>query len=163
MIAMTIKLWDTHPDLLEYYRKRYQYVLVDEFQVSCYNVYDCASRSLFAVVDDRSKQDTNKQQFELVRKLTEHNGRLTVVGDDDQCIYNFQVTCYAFLTMSCGLRFFIDFICSCREATSATLQALAITSVVSCDRIKYFWIRITDAPNPSLTLPQRLSRYPFCD
>jgi ATP-dependent exoDNAse (exonuclease V) beta subunit len=36
-------------------------------------------------------QDTNKHQFEVVRMLTKHTGQLTLVGDDDQCIYNFQV------------------------------------------------------------------------
>jgi superfamily I DNA/RNA helicase len=46
-------------------------------------------------------QDTNKHQFEVVRMLTQHTGQLTLVGDDDQCIYNFQVitdprSCFTF-------------------------------------------------------------------
>lgn len=47
-------------------RKRYKYVLVDEFQ------------------------DTNVVQNELVNLITRKNGNLTVVGDDDQSIYRFR-------------------------------------------------------------------------
>lgn len=90
MITMTINLWEKHPELLEYYRNRYRYVLVDEFQVR--PRLPALDSCQLALIDEALVlQDTNKQQFELVRKLTEKSGRLTVVGDDDQCIYNFQV------------------------------------------------------------------------
>jgi DNA helicase-2/ATP-dependent DNA helicase PcrA len=93
MIRLTIKLWETHPELLEYYRNRYRYVLVDEFQVALSSILLLLSRKSLnsSVSVPPPTQDTNRQQFELVRKLTEHTGRLTVVGDDDQCIYRFQV------------------------------------------------------------------------
>jgi hypothetical protein len=44
MIRLTIKLWETHPELLEYYRNRYRYVLVDEFQVALSSILLLLSR-----------------------------------------------------------------------------------------------------------------------
>ncbi len=55
-----------HPDLLEKYRHRYRYVLVDEFQ------------------------DTNAVQYEMVRQFSGGTGNLFVVGDEDQSIYLFR-------------------------------------------------------------------------
>ncbi|ELR14125.1 UvrD/REP helicase subfamily protein [Acanthamoeba castellanii str. Neff] len=67
MINLTLKLWEESPEVLEQHRGQYRYILVDEFQ------------------------DTNCKQLELVLKLLGHeSGRLTVVGDDDQCIFGFQ-------------------------------------------------------------------------
>ena len=48
----------------------WQYVLVDEFQ------------------------DTSHTQFQLLTLLAGEAGRITVVGDDDQAIYGFQVWVY---------------------------------------------------------------------
>ncbi|MBN1642307.1 MAG: UvrD-helicase domain-containing protein [Anaerolineae bacterium] len=54
------------PALLEKYQRRYQYILVDEFQ------------------------DTNAVQYELVRQLSGGYSNLFAVGDDDQSIYAFR-------------------------------------------------------------------------
>ena len=57
-----LALFRAHPDRLEWYRRRFAYLLVDEFQ------------------------DTNKAQYQLIRLLGNH-GNVFVVGDDDQSIY----------------------------------------------------------------------------
>ncbi len=64
-IALTLRLFREHPTVLEQYRQRFRYVLIDEFQ------------------------DTNHAQFELLRLLASHRN-LTVCGDDDQSIYKFR-------------------------------------------------------------------------
>jgi len=64
-IAMTLRLLREHPTVLERYRQRFRYILVDEFQ------------------------DTNYAQFELLKLLAGHRN-LTVCGDDDQSIYKFR-------------------------------------------------------------------------
>lgn len=67
LLLNTIKLFDLRVDILNYYRNKWQYILVDEFQ------------------------DTNQVQYKLIRMLTENNSnKLTVVGDDDQSIYAFR-------------------------------------------------------------------------
>jgi len=65
MIVETINLLRSKPTVLSKYQNKYTHILVDEFQ------------------------DNNYAQLELV-KLLAKNGNVTVVGDDDQCIYRFQ-------------------------------------------------------------------------
>ena len=59
-------LFVSNREVLEKYRKKFQYILVDEFQ------------------------DTNKTQYQLVKLLALNHRRLFVVGDDDQSIYAFR-------------------------------------------------------------------------
>ena len=66
LISHTLQLLVDHPPVLEYYRKRFRYVHVDEYQ------------------------DTNFAQYSLVRLLTEESRNLCVVGDDDQSIYGWR-------------------------------------------------------------------------
>ncbi|MDR1805928.1 MAG: UvrD-helicase domain-containing protein [Clostridium sp.] len=66
MIYYTVKLLRDNPEILEKYRRRFRYVLVDEYQ------------------------DTNKAQDELTALLAAGSGNLCVVGDDDQSIYKFR-------------------------------------------------------------------------
>jgi len=63
LMLLTLKLWSGHPDLLAECRDAFRYVMVDEYQ------------------------DTNKVQYELIRKLVSEHRNLCVVGDDDQSIY----------------------------------------------------------------------------
>lgn len=66
LLLKTVELFKTCPDVLAGYQKRFQYIMVDEYQ------------------------DTNTVQFELIRLLAEANRNLCVVGDDDQSIYKFR-------------------------------------------------------------------------
>jgi ATP-dependent DNA helicase UvrD/PcrA len=65
-VHMTLRLLREHPAARERLRRRYRYILVDEFQ------------------------DTNRAQLELLALLAGPRGNLTVVGDDDQAIYAFR-------------------------------------------------------------------------
>lgn len=73
LIVKTVELLQNNFEVLEYYQKRFKYIMVDEYQ------------------------DTNTAQFRLISILAttkndmgiaEHN--LCVVGDDDQSIYKFR-------------------------------------------------------------------------
>jgi DNA helicase-2/ATP-dependent DNA helicase PcrA len=66
LINYTLKLFRTRPAILEKYRQKFKYILVDEFQ------------------------DTNWAQYELIKMLASPKNNLTVVGDDDQSIYKFR-------------------------------------------------------------------------
>ncbi len=59
-------LFDRHPEVLEKYRRRFEHVLVDEFQ------------------------DTDRAQYTLLRMLCPPGANLCVVGDDDQSIYRWR-------------------------------------------------------------------------
>lgn len=66
LIVKVVELFKKHPEVLERYQDRYQYIMVDEYQ------------------------DTNTAQFELIRLLALKYKNLCVVGDDDQSIYRFR-------------------------------------------------------------------------
>ncbi|MGN1097729.1 MAG: ATP-dependent helicase, partial [Clostridia bacterium] len=66
LIMLTVKLFQTAPDVLEYYRNKFRYILVDEYQ------------------------DTNRAQNELILLLAGEHKNICVVGDDDQSIYRFR-------------------------------------------------------------------------
>ena len=66
ILCKTVELFDRFPDILEKYRSRYKYIMVDEYQ------------------------DTNHVQFRLVSQLSAGHRNLCVVGDDDQSIYRFR-------------------------------------------------------------------------
>ncbi len=73
LIMKTAELFKTDENALTYYRNRFRYILVDEYQ------------------------DTNSAQFELLSLLTPTNtpdgdieNNICVVGDDDQSIYKFR-------------------------------------------------------------------------
>ena len=66
LLCETVRLFKTHPEVLEYYQNRWEYIMVDEYQ------------------------DTNHVQYMLVALLAKKNKNLCVVGDDDQSIYKFR-------------------------------------------------------------------------
>lgn len=63
LIRLPTELFQQHPEVLERWRSRIRYLLVDEYQ------------------------DTNTSQYLMVKQLIGDRGSLTVVGDDDQSIY----------------------------------------------------------------------------
>src|SRR5512137_2597287 len=65
-VTLVVDLLRRRPSVLDDLRRRYRYILVDEFQ------------------------DTNFVQFELVKMLASEHRNLTVVGDDDQSIFRFR-------------------------------------------------------------------------
>ena len=66
LLILPIKLFNEHPNILDYYRQKYKYILVDEYQ------------------------DTNKPQFQFINLLSEVHRDIFVVGDDDQSIYGWR-------------------------------------------------------------------------
>lgn len=66
LIMNCVELFRNNADVLDYYQKKFQYIMVDEYQ------------------------DTNTAQFELVRQLAGGYNNICVVGDDDQSIYKFR-------------------------------------------------------------------------
>ncbi len=66
LITLPIKLFTKRQKILDSYREKFKYILVDEFQ------------------------DTNWAQYVLIKMLSAPRNNLTVVGDDDQSIYKFR-------------------------------------------------------------------------
>ena len=66
LLLMVMQLLNQFPDVLEKYRSKFRYILVDEYQ------------------------DTNLVQYHIVKKLASEHRNLCVVGDDDQSIYGWR-------------------------------------------------------------------------
>ncbi len=66
LLFNTVRLFEENEDVLEYYQRRFRYIMVDEYQ------------------------DTNHAQYRLIKLLASGHGNLCVVGDDDQSIYKFR-------------------------------------------------------------------------
>ncbi|WP_251862030.1 DNA helicase PcrA [Clostridium sp. Marseille-Q2269] len=66
LIYKTVELFKTNKEVLEFYQRKFKYIMVDEYQ------------------------DTNKSQYELVKLLASVHRNICVVGDDDQCIYEWR-------------------------------------------------------------------------
>jgi len=66
LLIKPIEIFNKYSQVLEYYRNKFQYVLVDEYQ------------------------DTNKPQFDFIYQLTQIRQDIFVVGDDDQSIYGWR-------------------------------------------------------------------------
>ena len=66
LMNRTVELFETNPDVLEYYQEKFKYIMVDEYQ------------------------DTNRVQYRFVSMLAAKYNNICVVGDDDQSIYRFR-------------------------------------------------------------------------
>jgi DNA helicase-2/ATP-dependent DNA helicase PcrA len=66
LLVLPVRLLAENPGELEKYRRKFRYLLVDEYQ------------------------DTNRAQYQFVKLLAGGHGNLCVVGDDDQSIYGWR-------------------------------------------------------------------------
>ncbi len=66
LLLEAVRLLSRHKKVRDHYRRRYRYVLVDEYQ------------------------DTNHPQYEIVRQIGGGHRNVCVVGDDDQSIYGWR-------------------------------------------------------------------------
>lgn len=66
LLLITNLLFRDHPEVLEKYQQRFDYILVDEYQ------------------------DTNFAQYLIIKKLAAAHNNICVVGDDAQSIYSFR-------------------------------------------------------------------------
>jgi len=66
LLIKSVEIFDKSPEVANRYSARYPYVMVDEYQ------------------------DTNRQQYRLVRYLTSTHSNVCVVGDEDQSIYSWR-------------------------------------------------------------------------
>ncbi|MDG1488655.1 MAG: UvrD-helicase domain-containing protein, partial [Actinomycetota bacterium] len=66
LLTLTVELFNKNPTALDHYQRRFQHVLVDEYQ------------------------DTNRAQNEIIIQLASKHRNLFVVGDSDQSVYAFR-------------------------------------------------------------------------
>lgn len=66
LLSNLVLLFEEHPAVLDYYQKKFKYILIDEYQ------------------------DTNYVQYLLTAQLARRHKNLCVCGDDDQSIYAFR-------------------------------------------------------------------------
>ena len=66
LLFKTYQLFLSHPEVVDYYAQKFEYIHIDEFQ------------------------DTNKVQFAIAEALCSKHGNIFVVGDDDQSIYGWR-------------------------------------------------------------------------
>ena len=117
LLTMPVALLRDEPELVERYRKRWQWIFVDEYQ------------------------DVDDVQYELLRLLAPADGNLCAIGDPDQAIYSFRGADVGYF-----LRFSRDFTDarlvrltrnyrSSAPILAAAVQAIAPTTLVAGRRL----------------------------
>jgi len=66
LLLKPIELFNSKPSILQKYKKKFSYILVDEFQ------------------------DTNKAQYEILKLMVSRSCKISIVGDDAQSIYSWR-------------------------------------------------------------------------
>lgn len=66
LLLNTVRLFDRDEEVLRRYQERFHYIMVDEYQ------------------------DTNATQYRFLKMLADAHHNICVVGDDDQCIYQWR-------------------------------------------------------------------------
>jgi DNA helicase-2/ATP-dependent DNA helicase PcrA len=69
LLIKTVELFEKCPEILELYQKRFQFILIDEYQ------------------------DTNMAQYRFIKLLSDKHKRIFAVGDPDQSIYSWRGAC----------------------------------------------------------------------
>jgi DNA helicase-2/ATP-dependent DNA helicase PcrA len=108
LLLWTARLLEEQPEVRDKYARRYEHILVDEFQ------------------------DTNLAQYTLLRRLAGHHGNIFVVGDSDQSIYRWRGADYRNL-----MRFEEDFpeaVTILLEQNYRSTQTILDTAMAVIDR-----------------------------
>ena len=66
LLLRSYELWHNQPEIRQHYQKRFQHILIDEFQ------------------------DTNRLQYLWIKAITHGQNHVMIVGDDDQSIYSWR-------------------------------------------------------------------------
>ncbi|HPY88191.1 MAG TPA: 3'-5' exonuclease [Spirochaetota bacterium] len=66
LIKLPLELFDSFPEVLQKYQKKWEYILIDEYQ------------------------DASFMQYQFIKKIAMSHKNLSVVGDDDQSIYSWR-------------------------------------------------------------------------
>jgi DNA helicase-2/ATP-dependent DNA helicase PcrA len=66
LLVKPLRMLEQNPEIADFYRRQFQFILVDEYQ------------------------DTNKIQADFIDALSAHHGNIMVVGDDAQSIYSWR-------------------------------------------------------------------------
>ncbi|MEO0202162.1 MAG: UvrD-helicase domain-containing protein, partial [candidate division WOR-3 bacterium] len=66
LMLNTLKLFNEHPEIRDFYAKKFKYIHVDEYQ------------------------DTNHIQYQILKSLLLYHDNIFAVGDEDQSIYSFR-------------------------------------------------------------------------
>ncbi len=66
LLMLTVRLFEEHPDILEFYQDKFRYILIDEYQ------------------------DTNHAQYRITKYLAQKYRNICAIGDDDQSIYSWR-------------------------------------------------------------------------
>ncbi|NLY71789.1 MAG: DNA helicase PcrA [Clostridiales bacterium] len=66
LILKTVHLFEKDKEVLQHFQNRFRYIMVDEYQ------------------------DTNHMQYRFIKMLAQAHNNICVVGDDDQCIYEWR-------------------------------------------------------------------------
>lgn len=66
LLYLPLQLFENHPDVIEFYQKKWSFILIDEYQ------------------------DTNSVQHRFIQMLTAHHKNVFAVGDPDQSIYSWR-------------------------------------------------------------------------
>lgn len=69
LLVKTLELFENHDEVLKRYQKRFQFILIDEYQ------------------------DTNVVQYKLIKLISDEHKRVFAVGDPDQSIYSWRGAC----------------------------------------------------------------------